>query len=140
MPQQLSAAHASCWQCVGMKSPAGPLQPKAQLPSDATGPYATSPTVDILPDMHVWQFGCSVLADAVYTDAAGRKQWPLTVNVLPDLHLRQVEGSPNDSGAQVAAPPPKSRDGPCSEADDLVGILMGWVVGMLQVLCTHEGD
>ncbi len=68
------------------------------------------------------------------------KQWPLTVNVLPDLHLRQVEGSPNDSGAQVAAPPPKSRNGPCSEADDLVGILTGWVVGMLQVLCTHEGD
>ena len=65
---------------------------------------------------------------------------PLTVDVLPDLHLWQVEGSPNDSGAQVAAPPSKSRDGPCSAVVNVVGFLVGWAVGMLQVLCTREGN
>ena len=64
---------------------------------------------------------------------------PLTIDILPDLHLWQVEGCPNDSGAQVAAPPPKSRDGPCSAAVNVGGILMGWAAGMLQVLWTHEG-
>ena len=51
-----SGAHASCWLCTGMESPAGPLQPKALLLSDATGSCAKSPTV--LPDMHAWQFDC----------------------------------------------------------------------------------
>ena len=72
--------------------------------------------------------------------AACQQATPLTINVLPDLHLWQVEGCPDNSGAQVAAPPPKSRDGPCSAAVNAVGISIGWALGMLQALCTHEGN
>ena len=64
----------------------------------------------------------------------------LTVNVLPDLHLWQVEGSTNNSCAQVAAPAPKGRDGPCSAA-------VSWLVGQRAGLwaccrcCAHNsGD